>query len=76
MFAMGGFVSSSRGTIDVRRRSGLRVDPVTGVEQLTGFQDHFYNVFITVILGTFAGIPMKKKDVHFAADCFVGSAGG
>jgi hypothetical protein len=38
---------------------------VAGVEQLTGFQDHFDDVFITVILGTLAGIPMEEEDVHF-----------
>ncbi len=62
---MGGLVPSSRGTINIRRRSRFRVDPVTGVEQLTGFQDHFDDVFITVILGTLAGIPMEEEDVHF-----------
>jgi hypothetical protein len=40
------------------------VDPVTGVKQLTGFQDHFDDVFITVVLGTFAGIPVKEEDIH------------
>jgi hypothetical protein len=30
-----------------------------------GFQDHFDDVFITVILGTLAGIPMEEEDVHF-----------
>jgi hypothetical protein len=64
MFAMSGFVSSSRCTVNVRRRSGVRVDPVAGVEELTGFQDHFDDVFITVILGTFAGVPVEKEDVH------------
>jgi hypothetical protein len=37
---------------------------VAGVEKLTGFQDHLDNMFITVILGTFAGIPMEEEDVH------------
>jgi hypothetical protein len=37
---------------------------VAGVEQLTGFQDHFDDVFVAVILGTFAGIPMEEEDVH------------
>jgi hypothetical protein len=46
------------------------------IEKLTGFQDHFDDVFVAVILGTLAGIPMKKKDVHFAGGCFTGSAGG
>jgi hypothetical protein len=64
MFAMSGFVSSSRCTVNVRRRSGVRVDPVAGVEELTGFQDHFDNVFIAVILGTFAGIPVEEEDIH------------
>lgn len=41
------------------------MDPVAGVEQLTGFQNHFDDVFITVILGTLAGIPMEEEDVHF-----------
>ena len=40
------------------------MDPVTGVEELTGFQDHFDDVFITVILCTFTGIPVEKEDVH------------
>jgi hypothetical protein len=61
---MSGFVSSSRGTVNVRRRSGVRVDPVAGVEELTGFQDHFDDVFIAVILGALAGIPVEKEDVH------------
>jgi hypothetical protein len=62
---MSGFVSSIRCTINVRWRSGFRVDPVAGVEQLTGFQDHFDDVFITVIFGTLAGVPMEEEDVHF-----------
>jgi hypothetical protein len=62
---MGGFVSAPRGTIDVRRRSRLRVDPVAGVEQLTGFYNHLDDMFITVILGTFAGVPVEEEDVHF-----------
>lgn len=74
MFEMGGFVSSVGSTLDERR--GVRGHPVRCIEKLTRFQDHFDDVFITVILGTLAGIPMKKEDVHFAAGCFVGSAGG
>ena len=62
---MSRFVSSIRCTVDIGRRSGFRVDPVAGVEQLTGFQDHFDDVFITVILGTLAGVPMEEEDVHF-----------
>jgi hypothetical protein len=62
---MSRFVSSSRGTINVGRRSGLRVNPVAGVEQLTGFQNHFDDVFVAVVLGTFAGIPVEEEDVHF-----------
>ena len=61
---MSGFVSSVRSTVTVGRRSWLRVDPVTGVKQLTGFQDHFDDVFITVVLGTFAGIPVEEEDIH------------
>ena len=41
------------------------MDPVAGVEQLTGFQDHFDDVFITVIFGTLAGVPVEEEDVHF-----------
>jgi hypothetical protein len=62
---MSGFVPTSRGTVDVGRRSGFRVDPVAGVEELTGFQKHFDDVFITVIFGTFAGVPVEEEDVHF-----------
>jgi hypothetical protein len=62
---MGGLVPTSWGTVDVGRRSGFRVDPVTGVEELTGFQNHFDDVFITVIFGTLAGVPMEEEDVHF-----------
>ena len=40
------------------------MNPVAGVEELTGFQDHFDHVFITVILGTFAGVPVEEEDVH------------
>jgi hypothetical protein len=61
---MSGFVSSTRCTINVRRRSGVRVDPVAGVEELTGFQNHFDDMFITVIFGTLAGIPMEEEDIH------------
>lgn len=61
---MSGFVPSVRSTVNVRRRRRFRVDPVTGVEELTGFQDHFDDVFITVVFGTFAGIPVKEEDVH------------
>jgi len=74
MFEMGGFVPSVGSTLDERR--GIRGRPVARIKQLTGFQDHFDDVFVTVILGTLAGIPMEKKDVHFAGDCFTGSAGG
>jgi hypothetical protein len=41
------------------------MDPVAGVEQLTRLHNHLDNMFITVILGTFAGIPMEKEDIHF-----------
>ena len=73
---MGRFIASIWGTLNQRR--WVRGRPVARIEKLTRFQDHFDDVFITVILGAFAGIPMEKKDVHFveAAGCFVGSAGG
>ena len=41
------------------------MDPVTGVEKLTRFQDHFDNMFVTVIFGAFAGIPVQEEDIHF-----------
>jgi hypothetical protein len=61
---MSRFVPASRCTVYVGRRSRVGVDPVAGVEELTGFQDHFDDVFITVIFGTFAGIPVEEEDVH------------
>jgi hypothetical protein len=70
---MGRFVSSVGSTLDERR--GIRGRPVARIEKLTRFQDHFDDVFIAVILGTFAGIPMEKEDIHFAGGCFTGSAG-
>jgi hypothetical protein len=65
VFAVSGFVSTPWGTVNVRRRSGVGMDPVAGVEQLTRLHNHLDNMFITVILGTFAGIPMEEEDVHF-----------
>jgi hypothetical protein len=47
------------------------MDPVAGVEQLTRFQNHFDNMFVAVILGTFAGVPMEEEDIHL-----VGGGGG
>jgi hypothetical protein len=44
------------------------VNPVTGIQELTGFHDHFYYVFITVILGAFAGIPVEEEDIHLELD--------
>jgi hypothetical protein len=70
---MGRFVSSVGSTLDERR--GIRGRPVARIEKLTRFQDHFDDVFIAVILGAFAGIPMEKEDIHFAGGCFTGSAG-
>jgi hypothetical protein len=64
MFAVSGLVSSSRGTVNVRWRSGVRVNPVAGVQQLTRFYNHLDNMFITVILGAFAGVPMEEEDIH------------
>lgn len=40
------------------------MDPVARVEELTRFQDHFDDVFVAVILGTFAGVPVEEEDVH------------
>jgi hypothetical protein len=68
MLAVCWFVSPVWGTVEVGRRVG--VNPVTGIEKLTGFQDHFDDVFIAVILGAFAWIPMKEEDIHLA-DCFM-----
>jgi hypothetical protein len=64
MFAVSGLVSSSRSTVNVRRRSGFRVNPVAGVQQLTRFHNHLDNMFITVILGAFARVPMEEEDIH------------
>jgi hypothetical protein len=61
---MSRFVPASWSTVYVGRGSRVRVDPVAGVEELTGFQDHFDDVFITVIFGTFAGVPVEEEDVH------------
>ena len=62
MFTVCWFVSSIRSTVEIGRR--LRVNPVTGIQKLTGFHDHFYYVFIAVILGAFAGIPVEEEDIH------------
>ena len=71
---MSRFVSSVGSTLDERRR--VRGRPVARIEKLTRFQDHFDDVFVTVIFSTFPGIPMEKEDIHFAGGCFTGSAGG
>jgi hypothetical protein len=64
MFAMGRFISPVGSTVKVGRR--VRVNPMTGIQELTGFQDHFDNVLVAVILGAFAGVPMKEEDIHLA----------
>jgi hypothetical protein len=33
---------------------------------LTGFYDHFYYMFVAVIFGAFAGIPVEEEDIHLA----------
>ena len=66
MFTVCWFVSSIRSTVEIGRR--LRVNPVTGIQKLTGFHDHFYYVFIAVILGAFAGIPVEEEDIHLELD--------
>jgi hypothetical protein len=40
------------------------VNPVTGIQKLTGFYDHFYYMFVAVIFGAFAGIPVEEEDIH------------
>lgn len=44
------------------------MNPVTGIQELTGFQDHFYYVFVAVIFGAFAGIPVEEEDIHLGLD--------
>lgn len=46
------------------------MNPVTGVEKLTRFQDHFDNMFVTVIFGAFAGVPVQEEDIHFVLSLF------
>ena len=42
------------------------MDPVTGIQKLTGFQDHFDHVFVAVVFGAFTGVPVKEEDIHLA----------
>jgi len=43
---------------------GIAIDPMCRVEKLTGFQEHFHNVFVHMPSGRLAGIRMKGEDVH------------
>jgi hypothetical protein len=44
------------------------MNPVTGIQKLTGFYDHFYYMFVAVIFGAFAGIPVEEEDIHLDSD--------
>jgi hypothetical protein len=40
------------------------VNPVTGIQKLARFHDHFYYMFVAVIFGAFARIPVEEEDIH------------
>ena len=40
--------------------------PVTRIQKLTRFQDHFDDVLVAVIFRTLAWLSMKEEDVHLA----------
>lgn len=66
---MGRFVAalsrgSHRGACEIRRLFIRNEGPVSCVKKLTGFEEHFDHVFVTMPTGASAHIGMKKEDVH------------
>uniref|UniRef100_A0A6C0B6H6 Uncharacterized protein n=1 Tax=viral metagenome TaxID=1070528 RepID=A0A6C0B6H6_9ZZZZ len=66
MFTVCWFVPSVWSTVKIGRR--LRVNPVTGIQKLARFHDHFYYMFVAVIFGAFARIPVEEEDIHLESD--------
>jgi hypothetical protein len=42
----------------------IEVNPVRGIEELAGFEDHFTNMLINMPTCGFSWFPMEDKDIH------------
>ena len=57
-------VSSVGGNVNVRRAGRNGLNPVSRIQQLAAFKDHFHNMLVTVPAGTATRIGVKEEDVH------------
>ena len=60
---MSWFIPPAWSSVDQCRWFLLR--PMTSIQKLTRFQNHFDDMFVAVIFRTFTGVQMEKEDVHF-----------